>query len=122
MRKLTKVILIAAAFFGAATVTNKIRFRYDWENAYCRTLMTPFTGTIWADGFSEGKFSKIQFGMSKSEVEAVLGDPLRKDCSGKGCMWVYSNQDTGTADYDRRWVVFDSTDQVTKIRHEFYID
>ncbi|MEW6058261.1 MAG: outer membrane protein assembly factor BamE, partial [Bdellovibrionota bacterium] len=92
------------------------------ENAFWRTLMTPFTGTIWAKKFSEQNFAKIRPGMPRAEVEALLGSPLRKDCSEKGCMWVYSNQDTGTADYDRRWVVTDPTGRVTEVRHEFYID
>ncbi|MEW6058012.1 MAG: hypothetical protein AB1540_15505 [Bdellovibrionota bacterium] len=120
--KWLKAFLFILTCFGLMMTTNKVRFRYDWENAFWRTLMTPFVGTIWAEGFSEERFAKVRVGMSFDEVAHILDEPLRKDCSQKGCGWIYSNQDTGTADYDRRWITFDVTGLVDGLRHEFYID
>lgn len=108
--------------FGIMILMNKIRFYYDWKNAFWRTLMAPFEGTIWAENYSEEHFMNIRPGMSMSSVEVLLGKPLRITCSKEGCTWIYSNQDTPTADYDRRWVSFSVNGSVNDITHKFYID
>jgi hypothetical protein len=120
--KWLRAFVVVMTCFGVTMTVNKIRFQYDWENAFWRTLMTPFTGTVWALGFSEEGFAEIRIGMSYDEVAKILGEPLRKNCGDKGCGWIYSNQDTGTADYDRRGITFDTTGRVDGLRHEFYID
>ncbi len=125
-KKTFKVVPIILAAFIVTLGLNKIRFRYDWVDAAKRTLLAPLTGTLWADGFSEAKFAKVKLGMSLAEVKALLGAPLREWCGPKGinegCTWLYSWQDTPTADYDRRWVSFDALGRVEEIRHDFYID
>lgn len=83
------------------------------KKSILRTVMTPFTGTLWADGFSEAKFA---------EVKALLGAPLKEWCGSGGCVWLYNWQDTPTADYDERAVSFDSLWRVNGFRHRFYID
>ena len=103
-------------------ITNKVRFLYDWGNAFWRTLMTPFTGTNWAEGFSEDRFSMIRLGMSQEQVTSILGRPLDQGCGKTSCSWIYSYQDTGTADFDRRWILFDYDGKVDEIKNDFYID
>ena len=61
-------------------------------------------------------------GMSELEVRNLLGAPLQDWTGGEGHTWLYSWQDTPTADYDRRWVSFDSKGHVDDLAHEFYID
>lgn len=122
MKRCIYVLISFVILFGVAVVVNKVRLRYDWETAYWRTLMTPLTGTVWSKDFTEEAFAQIKLGMSSSEVKALLGEPLRRDCDEEGCFWPYTGQDTDTADSDRRWVTFDVKDRVIKIRHEFHID
>ena len=110
------------AAFALLTTFNKIRFHYDWPNALKRTVMTPFVGTLWASGFSEGQFAKVRLGMPQAEVKDLLGVPLKEWCGSTTCSWLYSWQDTPTADYDRRWIAFDAQGRVREVRHEFFID
>jgi outer membrane protein assembly factor BamE (lipoprotein component of BamABCDE complex) len=77
---------------------------------------------LWATGFSESKFSDVRMGMSQTEVMSLLGIPLQMWTGSDGCTWLYTWQDTPTADYDRRWVSFDSKGFVDEVNHEFYID
>jgi len=117
-----KFIVIIPLLFIFFIGINKIRYNYNWSDTFWRTLMTPFTGTIWSKGFSENNFLKIKIGMQKSEVDKLIGDPLLYSCESKGCSAYYSRQDTPTADYDRRWIEFDSSGKVFKVIKKFYID
>jgi hypothetical protein len=101
---------------------NAIRFQYGVEDAFWRTFMSPFEGTVWATQFEESKFSKIRIGMSASEMVKLIGNPLRKDCGKEDCFWIYTWQDTETADFDQRWVIVDLSERVTEIRKSFFID
>ena len=122
MRVLRFIFVLGALCFPAAVAVNSIRFGYDFKEAMWRTFMTPFEGTVWAPGFTESAFSKVHLGMSAAEVNSLLGDPLRKSCDAEGCLWIYTWQDTGTANFDQRWLDFDSAGRVKEIRKSFYID
>lgn len=122
MKKAAKRMTLVVMVFALFTAFNKVRFHYDWSEALKRTAMTPFVGTLWADGFSELNFSKVRIGMSEIEVRTLLGVPLQKWVGTEGYTWLYSWQDTPTADYERRWVSFDSKGLVDEVIHEFYID
>lgn len=126
MKRIFQIGCFALSIFVITLGFNKIRFRYEWSDATKRTLMAPFAGTLWADGFSEEKFAKVTLGMPMSEVERLLGRPLKEWCGPEddktGCTWLYSWQDTPTADYDRRWVSFNASGRVDELRHDFFID
>lgn len=122
MKRFFQFTLGINVFFGVITSVNKVRYNYDWGNAFWRTLMTPVTKTIWAKDYSEAAFAKVKHGMSSFQVLALVGDPLQKKCDQDGCGWRYSDQVTSTADSDRRWVRFDAKDRVVEIWHEFHID
>lgn len=122
MRKAILLILTGLSLFFISTVINKNHYRYDWQNAAWRTGMALFTGTKWAEGFSEEQFAKVKIGMSFEEVKAIVGKPLEGGCGLYGCGLVYSWQDTPTADYDRRWVRFDKNHKAYLIYHDFYIN
>ncbi len=85
--------------------------------------MTPFEGTLWSEDFSENEFSKIRIGMSSQEVIELIGQPISKGLNCDSiCFWIYTIQDTGTADFDQRWVVFNNHLKVTEVRKSFFID
>lgn len=117
-----KRLVACVGIFGLGVVFNAVRFGYGPDDAFWRTLMVPFEGTVWAPGFSEAAFSKLRLGMPSSEVTSLLGEPLRKDCGEDECFWIYTWQDTQTADFDQRWVIFDLSDRVQEVRKSFFID
>ena len=98
------------------------RLNYNLDDAFWRTLLSPFEGTIWAKDFRLENFEKVFMGMSSQEVYKLLGTPLRSHCTPEGCLLIYSWQDTGTADFDQRWVGINSIGQVNEIRKSFFID
>ncbi len=122
MKALRIAIIVGMLFFPVAVAINSYRFGYNFKEAYWRTLMTPFEGTVWAPGFSEAAFSKVRVGMLSLEVFQLLGNPIRKECGQKECLWIYTWQDTGTADFDQRWVIFDPSERVMEVRKSFFID
>jgi hypothetical protein len=84
-------------------------------------------GTVYSEGYSDGRFSKLVIGMSAAEVESIMGRPLRKvpwdvnSSPPKTEMWFFSDQPTGMANYHRRWVRFENG-QVTEVINEFWYD
>jgi hypothetical protein len=117
------VILSVFAFILIFSIGyNMVHHRYNFENAFFRTVFLWGEGTNWAKGFSEERFSMLQLGMKKKEVIALIGEPLRKTCDSGGCEWVYTWQKTSVSDFDRRDVIFNESDQIIKIRHEFFLD
>ena len=61
--------------------------------------------------------------MHKDRVLKLVGMPLHDiDTCEKVCIWAYTRQDSGTSDFDQRWLVFDSNDRVSEIRKSFFID
>ena len=70
----------------------------------CRVISPP---TVYALGYDEVRFRKIQVGMTTDQVEAFMGPPLAKSpWDGGQTLWKYSDQYTYTSDFDRRWVYF----------------
>jgi hypothetical protein len=105
-----------------------------WVGVYIATLRAllmsdQFFGfsTIYAQEFSESRFRNVRVGMSREEVEAIVGRPLRKvpwnQDSGPHDeeMWHYSDQRDDTANFHRRWVFFEKGKVVTVI-NDFWVD
>lgn len=65
--------------------------------------------------------------MTREEVEAIVGPPLRKvpwnESAGSPHeeMWQYSDRRDYTANYWRRWVLFED-DKVLEIISDFWFD
>lgn len=116
------LVVIAFLFFPVAVGVNALRFDYGFEDAVWRTIVAPVEGTIWPPDFDDSKFSKIRIGMHKSEVKALLGEPLRKDCAEPPCFWRYTELEAGLPGYDQRWLIFDTEGRVIEIRKTFYLD
>ena len=81
--------------------------------------MAPFGGTLWSKDFSEEAFLKVKIGMSSIEVIKLLGNPVHKDSD---FFWKYTIGDTGSADFDQRWVVFNKQGKVSEVRKSFFVD
>jgi hypothetical protein len=84
-------------------------------------------GTVYSERYSEGSFSRLQKGMTRAEVEALVGRPLRivpwnqDTLPGAEEMWYFSDQPDVTANFYRRWVLFENGKVVTII-NDFWID
>ncbi len=93
-------------------------------------LMTdPFFGfcTFYSAGFSESRFRTLHVGMTGGEVEAIVGPPLRKVLWNQSAetrdeeMWCYSDRQDDTANYWRRWVLFENG-KVVLVINDFWFD
>ena len=96
--------------------------------AFVRLLLLndPFfgLGTIYSQQFSEERFRTIQVGMTTAEVEAVMGPPLRKVPWGSPSddeMWFYSEGLNSTANFWRRWLLFQKG-KVSAVIDDFWED
>jgi hypothetical protein len=87
--------------------------------------------TVYATGYSEEHFARVRVGMTRAEVEAIMGHPLRRDTtspSWKGLEnWIYSEPPPpGTIgdNYWRRWVMFDPGEdgRVVALVSDYYED
>jgi hypothetical protein len=83
-------------------------------------------GTIYSARYSESRFKTLRAGMSRDEVEAIVGPPLRKVpwdvlTPHEREMWYYSDQHDYTANYWRRWVLFENG-KVVDVINDFWLD
>lgn len=117
-----KLFLYALIIYTLSIFYNKVYYQYNLTDSFKRTTLSLFTGTIYASNYSEKNFHKVHIGMPQEKVEELLGKPLRVDYGPLGTSYIYSNQDTPTADYDRRWISFNQSQQVDEIESRFYID
>jgi len=64
---------------------------YCHLEAYC--VFYPSIDTVYADGYSEEDFSRIQVGMSMTEVEQIIGVPLSSWTNKQGITFLWYSQD-----------------------------
>jgi hypothetical protein len=83
--------------------------------------------TFYSEGYSETRFLTLRVGMSDREVEAIVGRPLRKVPWNQHMgphdeeMWQYSDRPDDTANYWRRWVLFENG-KVVAVINDFWLD
>lgn len=84
-------------------------------------------GTIYSELYSEGRFQTLRVGMTRDEVESIMGRPLRIVPWNQHMgphdeeMWFYSDQPDDTANFHRRWVVFEDG-KVVAVINDFWVD
>ena len=86
-------------------------------------------GTVYAERYTEAGFDSLRVGMSRTEVEAVMGPPLKKvswfgddpAVTGGDECWYYSEQPIRDGNYWRRWVKF-TNGKITAFDSRFYVD
>ena len=61
--------------------------------------------TVYAAGYDKHKFKELTIGMTRAEVERLLGPPLHKEAeSQRGFeLWMYSLGETSADNYWRQW-------------------
>jgi hypothetical protein len=93
-------------------------------------LMTdPFFGfcTFYSAGFSESRFRTLHVGMTRGEVEAIVGPPLRKVPQNQSTgprdeeLWCYSDRQDESANFWRRWVYLENG-KVVSVVNDFWVD
>jgi hypothetical protein len=92
-------------------------------------ICDPFFGfcTFYSERYSESRFRTLRVGMSRGEVEAIMGRPLGKIPWNQDMrshdeeMWYYSDRLDETTNYHRRWVYFENGKVVTVI-NDFWVD
>jgi outer membrane protein assembly factor BamE (lipoprotein component of BamABCDE complex) len=119
MKLAKKVLVIMSLLIMSGTLFNAMRFRYDLNDAFLRTVFFIFEDTRWAKEYTEEGFDRLTIGMSADEVVQIIGKPLRKTCADDGCDWVYTWQQASTLDFDRRALVFDEN-MLLKQKIRFY--
>jgi hypothetical protein len=84
--------------------------------------------TVWSKGYSEQRFRAIRVGMTDSQVEAIVGQPLWKVThpdvwfySGRRGRAFYTNHEDRPTNYRRRLVAFQKG-RVVRIINDFWID
>ena len=117
-----KTLAIIGLIILSFTIKNIYRFGYGFNDAFWRVVWAIDEGTIHADGFSEEKFNAIKVGMTKDQVNEILGKPLNDEDLPQNSFWYYTHHDHPTSDFDQRWVVFNSNNKVEEIRKSFFID
>jgi SmpA / OmlA family len=121
------IVTLLALFIGgllAGTFNNMYKYGYGVNDAFWRIAWAIDEGTIWAPNFSEENFDKLKIGMTDKEVLLLMGKPLNalEETCVNSCFWFYTKQDSGTSDFDQRWVVFNRDKRVSEIRKSFFID
>jgi hypothetical protein len=114
-------LMIIVAWIGIHVATFRALFSSDQFFGF---------STIYAEGFSESRFITLRVGMSRGDVEAIVGRPLRKVPWNESYpppgphdneMWHYSDQRDDTANFHRRWVYFENG-KVVEIINDFWVD
>lgn len=85
-----------------------------------RWLVPP---TVYAAGYDDGKFRRIQVGMTADEVVSVLGEPLHRVTWNEDGTenWMYSKQYTSTSNFSRRWI-FVKDGRVSDVVMDYFED
>jgi len=84
--------------------------------------------TRFAPGFSEKLFRKVKTGMTRNEVEHIIGKPLDRqpdrlcDWSRPGEYWDYSLPVSNIWNYHLRCVIFDPDGKVFVVGREYCCD
>jgi hypothetical protein len=103
MRNAPKTSLRVACWCAAIVSVLFILLRLSgYPEGYC--YFYPSVGTRFTPGFSEFNFAKVKPGMSQSDVQTLLGQPLFMQTNRKGIEeWYYSlDNDKG---FDVAWLV-----------------
>lgn len=108
-------------FVPVRCLTQRVLYPLDgWDGALLGALLGH--DTEFAPGYSEDGFSRIHLGMTKAQVEALVGRPLHDSpLTERGIGWYYSRS-PGDTDYRCRAVLFEDYQTVTRIHTEFYVD
>jgi SmpA / OmlA family len=119
LRFTVRGMMVAVLLLGVGLGTARWWVRYNFA-------------TVYAPSYREDRFAQVRVGMTRREVELLLGRPLRKaPLPGESWepddIWVYSEPPAPGClgdNYWRRWVVFDRGEdgRVVAIVDDYYWD
>jgi outer membrane protein assembly factor BamE (lipoprotein component of BamABCDE complex) len=85
-------------------------------------LLSKSAETVYASGYSYFAFRRLRTGMTETQVERLIGKPLKIVATATGdVVWVYSDSPVSRS-YRMREVFFDSSKRVVEIVAEFEFD
>ena len=123
MKLIAVIVVVTAAVVLLPLGSTMSRYHYGPADAALHLLYNDPAATVYASGFSESRFSQVQPGMSRAEVEGLLGPPLRRwHRDFVDCAWSYSWQRRGDDSFDLRNVIFNRDGTVHVAFREFYVD
>jgi outer membrane protein assembly factor BamE (lipoprotein component of BamABCDE complex) len=91
--------------------------------AVIERLIKGFEDSVYAVGYSEPDFLSLKNGMTKPQVQAIMGDPKAKNSwidGGEVELWMYSISPSD-GNFWRRWVFF-RNGRIYWIDCRFYVD
>jgi outer membrane protein assembly factor BamE (lipoprotein component of BamABCDE complex) len=92
-------------------------------------IFDPFFGfcTVYSEHYDEARFRSLRVGMDRAAVEKIMGRPLgvvpwNQDTGPQDReMWYYTDRPDPTANFHRRWVVFENG-KVVAVINDFWYD
>jgi hypothetical protein len=122
-------LLVVLVLFGVLAYSSSHVY---WNRAYYNSARDIFDNivfifedrTIYAPGYSEEGFKTIARGMSREQVLAILGEPLRRDLGTSAMPKEYWRYTEGTADsnYWFRTITFDKKGIVQGVDRHYFVD
>jgi|SRR5688572_12750176 len=92
--------------------------RYTLTDSLYSGFFGWMTDTSWAESYSERNFAKVSVGMTKDEVQNIMGEPV---WSPNPNYWGYT-WSPSSSHYHQRGFVFTPSGSVTRIVKGFYFD
>jgi len=94
-----------------------IRYGYGFLASQVAFYSITDGGTLYGDRYTEERFESVELGMSKAEVQEILGDPLVRPwfqgANGDPAQWWYAFQRQPGMNAHRRCIQFGPDDRVT---------
>ena len=102
------------------------KYGYGFLDSHVAFYMLDDGGTLYSDGYVEGRFQSIELGMSKNTVQQILGDPIVRPwfqgAHGDPSQWWYAFQSEPGMNAHRRCVQFGPDQRVSGLVSEPNID
>ena len=124
---LNKPLKFLSIFFGVIGAGGIVLTFLFLVAAVGYPIVHSYTNTIYAPDFSSRAFKSVREGMTKVEVEKLVGKPLDtyKNPHTNTLTWYYAKPkrtDIVNVDYQIRWVEFDENEKVTSVEWSVNLD
>ena len=117
------VVLAAVLAFLVFISWPVVRYRYTVSDSYLYLLTIGRNATHYGPRYSDSALTKVRIGMSREEVQGILGEPLRRYSyvETNEC-WRYSLPASQSGHYHNRSVSFSLDGRVIDVYKGFYFD
>jgi hypothetical protein len=115
---------MAGGAIAAFVVMAALCVPLDGYDGWALSLLAMKEDTVYAAGYSDAAFRRVDIGMTEREVAALLQEPLEIYTAKLGAElmpgWAYTRS-AADASYRVRCILF-RDGRVAKVLHEFYLD